>query len=330
MSKKTEAGFFDEIFDEEMYRDDIYMNAGDLNSEFDNANEYIMKQSSRSDSVVDIPTTSNIVGKNTNVNPTVMREGSLARSKTFLYDKTIKQDTIISYLVDERRTAVVIAKNGVFELVRSKFGIFCIKSNQLDLPVPSLCDFNFTDKWFIPKPDYDLLLKLWKLNMHVMKTNNGAEFYAALIWDTNKEEYEIFIPEQIVSKAAVEFEQFKSTDTRFMVIDHHSHNTMGAFFSGTDNNNDYSKFKISLVMGQISKINFDTKQRIVINTKFKDIKLSDIFNNIPDDTIDEELLKLVNNKVKKYTSPVYDIRNVVPTSTKSNTKPFERVVGIKK
>jgi len=233
------------------------------------------------------------------VDKDVIRQGALSRSKIFICDKNFKIDDAINYLDDITKTAVIIAKNGVFELVRSRFGIFHIKSNNLNLPMRKLKDFSFEDKWFIPKPDYELLLKLWKMDRYVMKTNNGAEFYASLFWNANENKYEIVVPEQTVSGASVHFEEPIDTDEKFLVIDHHSHNTMSAFFSGTDDNNDYSRFKISLVMGRISDAGFDTKQRIVINGLFRDIELTEIFDNVPGDDLEPELVNLIKAKVKK-------------------------------
>ena len=291
-----------------------------IDSDFENANKAILNETSKSTTTANTSTpntttskaytsnttratvTSNTLAfavRNT-TDKTVIREGSLSRSKVFVCDKNFKTQDALNYIGDDiRRTAIVMAKNGIFEIIRSRFGIFHIKSNNVDLPARQLKEFNFEDKWFIPKPDYSLLEKLWKMNRYVMQTNNGAEFYASLFWNTEKQEYEIVVPEQTVSGASVHFEEPQDTDTKFLVIDHHSHNTMSAFFSGTDDNNDYARFKISLVMGKISSAGFETKQRVVINGLFRDVALKDIFDNVPSDELEPELQQVIRAKVKK-------------------------------
>lgn len=89
----------------------------------------------------------------------------------------------------------------------------------------------------------------------VMKANKGVnlEAQAFVIWNPELG-YHIRIPEQTVSGASVSYkwENFISSDD-VIVLDMHSHNSMGAFFSGTDDRDDNGNCTISGVVGEMNK-----------------------------------------------------------------------------
>lgn len=81
------------------------------------------------------------------------------------------------------------------------------------------------------------------------------EAMAHVIWNRNTKEYRVGIPTQKVGKASVSYEHddYSAADGDMVIVDIHSHNTMGAFFSGTDNRDDTSLYGYSGVVGNLDK-----------------------------------------------------------------------------
>lgn len=84
----------------------------------------------------------------------------------------------------------------------------------------------------------------------------GPSTYEAqtfVVWNEVTETYRIVIPEQTVSAAAVRYDigDLLGSDD-IIILDIHSHNDMGAFFSGTDDADDKKNPWISGVFGKLS------------------------------------------------------------------------------
>jgi PRTRC genetic system protein A len=84
----------------------------------------------------------------------------------------------------------------------------------------------------------------------------GPSTYEAqifIVWNDNSQDYRIIVPKQTVSAAAVRYDigdLLGEGDT--IIVDIHSHNNMGAFFSGTDDADDKKNPWISGVFGKLS------------------------------------------------------------------------------
>ena len=86
--------------------------------------------------------------------------------------------------------------------------------------------------------------------------NLGPSTYEAqvfIIWNEDSKDYRILVPKQTVSAAAVRYDIGDTLGKGDVIIcDIHSHNDMGAFFSGTDDRDDKKNPWISGVFGKIS------------------------------------------------------------------------------
>lgn len=90
-------------------------------------------------------------------------------------------------------------------------------------------------EWYLPKVDRAIYEKTDKLFRRVSEEFN-TEALVHLYYLPETKEYEIEIPPQVVSYAAVHETNFPfETPERFRVMDIHSHGTINAFFSSTDN-----------------------------------------------------------------------------------------------
>ena len=205
---------------------------------------------------------------------TALREMILSsiKSKSILYTKDITEKDITP---DINGTTVVFAKNGVFEIVKTRVGIFSVQVNQLNIPQKDLVDFEQEDKWFIPKPTLSDLMKLVEIDKYIY-SKTQAEFYANLMWNAIDKKYEIEIPTQAITGASVNFKPIVDTDYKFTVIDHHSHNVLSSFFSGVDDENDIVRFKLAIVIGNLNK-GFTVASRKVVNGVFQSVEQSELF-----------------------------------------------------
>ena len=242
---------------------------------------------------------------------------SSIKSKSVLYTKDTKKEELVP---EVNGTTVVFAKNGVFEIVKTRVGIFSVLVQQLNIPQKDLVDFEQKDEWFIPKPTLADLMKLVEIDKHVyLKTK--AEFYANLMWDVKQQKYVIEIPEQTISGASVEFKPIIETDDKFTVIDHHSHNTMSSFFSGIDDANDIVRFKLAIVIGNIDK-GFTVASRKVVNGVFQKVDQSDLFE-------DKELSKTLNKIDKMFDENKITAHNPVQINQVSSAVNVARNTKIK-
>jgi len=116
-----------------------------------------------------------------------------------------------------------------------------------------------------------------------MGTANNLEAFVFIVYDPDNGYY-LHIPEQTVGQASVKYE-WDSPARHIIVGDIHSHNTMGAFFSGTDDADDALKVGISGVIGNLEtdQLSFKSKWRFCCGGahNFLDLNMYEIFD-IPD------------------------------------------------
>lgn len=90
--------------------------------------------------------------------------------------------------------------------------------------------------------------------LDVMDMGPGTyEAQIFIVWNETSQDYRIVVPKQTVSAAAVKYDIGELLGEDDVIIcDIHSHNNMGAFFSGTDDKDDKKNPWISGVFGKLS------------------------------------------------------------------------------
>lgn len=136
-------------------------------------------------------------------------------------------------------------------------------------------EVNFLPAGKIPSYFLDQIVEFFRA---VSKKHRAdVEAHAWIMWNQEKG-YHIFVPEQVVSKAAVKFEYGTSVAAgNVFVVDIHSHNTMGAFYSGTDNNNDRMSINYSMVIGNLTEKSYSHVIRFNLYEHKITCSLADIF-----------------------------------------------------
>lgn len=179
----------------------------------------------------------------------------------------------------------IFSKNGLFRRTQLTHGrhvtVPCpalpAGAPQLKMPDTKQDVSGFFPAGKIPRHFLDKIVAFFKA---VMKENNGQnlEAQAFVIWNPEMG-YHIRIPEQTVSGAAVTYkwENFVGPND-VVVLDMHSHNNMGAFFSGTDDRDDNGNCTISGVVGKLSTTcEMVFRFNLPGNMKIANLNIPDIF-----------------------------------------------------
>jgi PRTRC genetic system protein A len=144
-----------------------------------------------------------------------------------------------------------------------------------------------------------------------VQIHGALEAMAHIVWNPSlPTEYQVRIPTQKVGAASVayEFDHLLAGDV--IIVDIHSHNNMGAFFSGTDNNDDKKNTCYSGVIGKLGTSTPETKWRFNDLDHKIECNLDSIFEPEMVKCPDEWLTK-VSKAVYSYQSPYQYPRHVV-------------------
>jgi PRTRC genetic system protein A len=185
----------------------------------------------------------------------------------------------------------IVARNGKIlrhvKLTKGRFiRIEVDKIPNLKEPIPELVpdvkeEINFLPNGKIPAHLLDQIVQFFKDVMTIKKAEQEAMahiLYNEKDKDSQDKGYRIAIPNQTVSKASVKYETDHLQPGDIIALDIHSHNTMGAFFSGTDNNDDRIRMGYSGVVGELNKKEPAFKWRLNVNDDRKSAELDDIFD----------------------------------------------------
>lgn len=182
-----------------------------------------------------------------------------------------------------KQFAMAMYKDGLWEKRETKLGTFIFHKQKMDMPYATLtCEPSFVLKMpKIPVGVLNATIEFFKLVMAKMK---NSESMVQIFWNEETKKYFIYVPEQKVSGASIRFEHNKDyqNDPKFYwCLDIHSHNTMGAFFSGGDDNDE----KASRLFGVIGTLNTTPshKWRAGCNGKYFNLTTDDIFDKDHED-----------------------------------------------
>lgn len=199
----------------------------------------------------------------------------------------------------------VMTGNGVVKVINNKIGTFVVQAKD----VPGLVKINEGLVFNLPKIPYNHLLATISFFRRVMKEYQNAEAMVQFYFDEAANKYIMYCPEQEVSGTSIKFKRSQDMDDNYLlVMDIHSHNTMGAYFSTIDDKDE----KETRIFGVIGKLNNNTpemKFRISASGAFKEIDIFDIFENpYGDISFPEEWMEKVNPpKVKVYNTNTYPL-----------------------
>lgn len=188
----------------------------------------------------------------------------------------------------EKNSTMLVCGDGTYLLRKNEIGRFLRKMNSMAMPAladgPSEGEFVFS----LPKIPDEILKTQVSFYRYVMLRHNDAEAYTMILWDRITKEYIVVCPKQKISKGGVQYDLGKewSPERYLPVVSCHSHNSMGAFFSGTDDADEKGDM-CYMVMGNLHKPNPTFRIRAsVAGGQIKFLELNELF------TIDEDNWKL--------------------------------------
>ena len=103
------------------------------------------------------------------------------------------------------------------------------------------------------------------------------EAMALILYNLDTQQYRVSIPAQKVSKASVSYDIDDKADNEIVVVDIHSHNSMGAFFSGVDDRDDRSGAWVTGVLGKLDQPEFASVWRFNAGATKVQLTIADIF-----------------------------------------------------
>jgi len=133
----------------------------------------------------------------------------------------------------------------------------------------------------IPRIPMDLIMKIIAFFRYFSQQGESSEVLVNVYWDSHNLEFVVDTPEQIVSKVSVHSKENPDyLNERFIhFMDIHSHNTMKAFFSTTDDK-DEKATRLYTVIGRLDEYFPEIKTRISNGGKFHEIDPSEVFEYI--------------------------------------------------
>lgn len=185
----------------------------------------------------------------------------------------------------EKLNTWIIGGNGKWLVQKNEAGYFGVKKS--DEGIDTLPDLEIDDAFVhltygkIPQNVLDQIIAFFR---GVMRKHNNGEAFCQVYYDKTEEKYIVHVPAQQVSGASVRYDKTKDLDKtspeRYVfVYECHSHNNMGAFWSGTDNA-DESDLRIFGVYGKLGSEQWVHKHRTFVGEEEIDLTLDCAFETV--------------------------------------------------
>lgn len=220
--------------------------------------------------------------------------------------------SLCSYIVgpenignDTKQFKFVMTNTGVKKVIKNKIGTFVTDTKE----VPGLGKLDTGVVLSVPKIPAKLLTSMVDFFKKVMVDKHGAEAMLQFFYDPATGTYKAYCPKQTVSGASVRYESNEEMESKYiLVLECHSHNTMGAFFSGVDDA-DEKRTMIFGVFGRLDRPVYEYRFRASIAGEYHAIAIDDIFD-IPkpaEDSFPKEWLDncAVASRATEYTRGSY-------------------------
>lgn len=202
---------------------------------------------------------------------------------------------------------LLLAGDGIFFVQKTGFGATYDKLNVAfkNSSLEKVGDI-FALTTTLPKPSKEVLETI----LECFKYINGKtkeEVMVNLYWDTVDEKFIIDLNTQIISKVLVDYkysDKYEMNDRYVRYAQIHSHHSMAANFSGTDNNDE--KFKIPCYFGVIGKLQLDSNIytmdhtfRVWTGVRFVEVGMEDVFDlPIPSYELPKDLEKKLDKIIE--------------------------------
>jgi len=174
--------------------------------------------------------------------------------------------------------SIIPAKDGkVYEIRITEMGRFITPVAGCEM----LSDIQAGFYPSLPRIPSELIMDVIAFFRHYAVQGDGKEALVNIYWDKENMEFVSDAPEQTVTKESVDSRlSDKYADDRYIhYMDIHSHNTMGAFFSKEDDNDEQAT-RLYTVIGKLNGYLPEIKTRISNGGTFLEIDPAEVFERL--------------------------------------------------
>lgn len=164
----------------------------------------------------------------------------------------------------------------VYEIRNTEIGLFVTRTQYVEELDPIVPCFRMK----LPKIPVDLIQQTIAFFRNYIHKDNVVEVMVNLLWDRQDKKYAIYVPEQVVSKTSIKAAPSEFDEGRYLhVADIHSHNTMPAKFSATDNEDELAT-RLYIIIGKLDRYFPEINARISNGGKYHQIDPSAILEGM--------------------------------------------------
>lgn len=224
----------------------------------------------------------NTITKKTSVYTNVSKKNLLHPPKKGVVDPMIFIDQCFSREDLNNVTKKIVniyARNGTFQKRINSVGEFTVLLDEKE----NLTDFIYLEgmNLTVKKIPMAELNKIKAFFLAVCKKHSNSEAVVHIYLDKTTQNYETVVLDQDVSGAHVSYSRhldYENDSNKILVMDIHSHDTMGAFFSGTDDR-DEKQTRVYGVIGKVTSPEMLMKFRYSFEgIVFKEISKEEVFD----------------------------------------------------
>ena len=128
----------------------------------------------------------------------------------------------------------------------------------------------------LPKIPYEMLAQIISFFRSYVTNEEALEAMVYVYWSNAEHAYFAYAPKQTVTSDSIHTTLPDLEDDFTLVMEIHSHNTMEAFFSPTDNA-DEKATRLYTVIGRLDKLFPDLKTRASVGGKFIEVSPAEVF-----------------------------------------------------
>lgn len=167
--------------------------------------------------------------------------------------------------------------SGILKFVKLKYDRYiCLKVTEIPGQTSNLREaLNFLPAGKVPYIIFQQIVAFFKKVIEVKKSS--VEAHVHILWNPTAG-YHLSVPNQRVSAASVTYDFSHIGKDDIIVADFHSHNSMGAFYSGTDENDDKNKTYYTGVIGKLNLPKYEYKLRFNLNELKHNCELDELFD----------------------------------------------------
>jgi len=219
-----------------------------------------------------------------NVNSLLQKINNASLAKIIFYDSSMSFDQFKNNLEFYN---IVFTGDGIFIALKNKFGISIRKIQNVEYSNSKLIRFdcNTVILPLVPKPPISEFAKILEIFKYI-NNKNRSELCINVYFNIKTSNFYLDILNQYTNPIKIEYEynsELENSDNYIRYLQIHSHNTMPAKFSSTDNIDE--KFSQLCYYGVVGKINsnsefynVDTSFRFWTGIDFVSVDLSTVFN----------------------------------------------------